>query len=296
MPDIHSTASQARLPAVPTVLVRQTGYQLRLLARNPRAIYLSILAPGLLLALRTGRPGHVTPAQDAALAAAAGGCAMFGILATSYVTHATGLVSARQDGVLRRWRASPLPAGGYFAARMAATALVANTSGIVVVAAAIALTHLSLTPGAALSLLAVFTMASLAWAAAGTAASIAVPTADAAFPVLGLTSLPVMVLSGTFGAIKGMPSWLTTLLRYLPAQPVTDAITSVLRHTSSGLVPIPPRDIVVLTAWAAAGLLISVRFFRWDPHRPSHGRRRGLPAGQHRPGLRQALSGPATKT
>lgn len=276
MPDIRPPARRPRPPGVWPVLARQVGYQLRLLTRNPRAIWLSILVPGLLLALRAGRHSHVTQAQDAVIAAAVGACAVFGILATSYVTHATGLVSARQDGVLRRWRASPLPAGGYFAARIAATALVANTSGVVVLVVGIAMTHLTVTAGAVLSLLAVFTLASLGWAAVGTAASIAVPTVDAAFPVLGFTCFPVLVLSGAFGAIGTLPSWLASLLRYLPAQPVIDAVTQVLRHTGGGLAPIPPRDMAVLAAWAVAGLLVSVRFFRWDPRRPSHARRRTL--------------------
>ena len=148
-------------------------------------------------------------------------------------------------------------------------ALVANNSGIIVVAARIATAHLTVTADAALGLLAVFTLASLAWAAVGTAAFIAVPTADAAFPVLGLTALPVLAQSGTFGAIGALLPWLATLPRYLPAQPVIDAVTQVLQHTSGGLAPIPPPDAATLAAWAVAGLLVSARFFRWNPRRPA---------------------------
>lgn len=273
MADIQPPARLARVPSMWPVLARQVGYQLRLMARNPRAIWLSVLAPSLLLAVRASRLSHATRAQDAVLAAAVGGCVMFGIIATAYITHSSGLVSARQDGVLRRWRASPLPDGGYFAGRIAATALVASTSGACVVVIAVAMAHLAVTADAALSLLAVFLLASLAWGAVGTAASIAVPTADAAFPVLGLTSFPVVVLSGMFGTIGALPSWLTTVLRYLPAQPISDALTRVLGYTGGGLAPVPPRDVAVLIAWAAAGLLVSLRFFRWDPRRPNHARR-----------------------
>jgi hypothetical protein len=31
----------------------------------------------------------------------------------------------------------------------------------------------------------------------------------------------------------------------------------------------------VLAAWALGGLLVSVRFFQWDPHRPRHARAAG---------------------
>ena len=130
-----------------------------------------------------------------------------------------------------------------------------------------------MTAGIAASLLAVFVLTSLAWAAIGTAASIVLPTGDVAFPILGLSTFPLLVLSGAFGTISSLPSAVTTILRYLPGQPAADAATHVLRHTGGGLAPIAPRDVAVLAGWAVAGLLVSIRFFRWDPRRPSHARR-----------------------
>ena len=126
--------------------------------------------------------------------------------------------------------------------------------------------------GAAVSLLAAFTIGALAWAALGTAATIVVPTAEAAFPVIGLTYLPVIFLSGVFGSFPGEPGWLATLIRDLPAQPLIDAVSEALRHTTGGLAPLPGRDLVILAAWGAAGLVVSVRFFCWNPQRPAHGR------------------------
>jgi hypothetical protein len=54
--------------------------------------------------------------------------------------------------------------------------------------------------------------------------------------------------------------------RYLPAQPMIDAVTRALEPGAT----IPGRDLAVLAAWAAGCLLLSVRFFQWDPHRPRH--------------------------
>jgi hypothetical protein len=34
-------------------------------------------------------------------------------MSVAYLTHAASLVVAREDGVLRRWRATPLPFWGY---------------------------------------------------------------------------------------------------------------------------------------------------------------------------------------
>ena len=57
-------------------------------------------------------------------------------------------------------------------------------------------------------------------------------------------------------------------MSYLPAQPMIDAVTRALGPSAT----VSGRDLVVLAAWAAGCLLLSVRFFRWDPTRPRHAR------------------------
>ena len=60
-------------------------------------------------------------------------------------------------------------------------------------------------------------------------------------------------------------------MSYLPAQPMIDAVNRALQHSGA----LPGRDLAVLAAWADGCLHLSVRFFRWDPHRPSHARAAG---------------------
>jgi ABC-2 type transport system permease protein len=254
------------------MLAGQVGYQLRLLARTPRALWFGVFAPAAVLALRLGRishPGGHT-AISPAVATLVAGLAVFGVLNTAYLTHASGLVSARQDGALRRWRLTPLPAGGYFAGRIAATVLLADAAGVVVVLLGVAMAGLRLTAGSFVAVLAALTLGALAWAALGTAASIVVPSAEATFPVIGLTYLPVILLSGVFGTIPGEPGWLTTTVHYLPAYPLIEAVSRALQPTGAGL---PGTDLAVLAGWGVAGLLVAVRFFRWNPQRPARGRR-----------------------
>jgi ABC-2 type transport system permease protein len=256
------------------LLAGQVGYQLRLLARTPRALWFGVLAPAGVLALRLGRishPGGHTTVSPAVVTLVAG-LAVFGVLNTAYLTPASGLVSARQDGALRRWRLTPLPAGGYFAGRIVATVLLADAAGVVVVLLGVAMAGLQVTTGTFAALLAALTIGALAWAALGTAASIVVPTAEAMFPVLGLTYLPMILLSGVFGTIPGEPGWLTAAVHCLPAFPLIEAVSRALQPTGAGL---PGTDLAGLAGWGVAGLLVSVRFFRWNPQRPARGRRPG---------------------
>jgi ABC-2 type transport system permease protein len=258
------------LPAIGSVLAGQVSYQLRLLARTPRALWFAIFAPAGLLALRLGHIGHVggKPAASAAVIGLMASLAVFGLLNTAYLTHASGLVVARQDGVLRRWRLAPVPASGFFAGRIVATVVLADAGSALVLLIGAAMAGVHVAAGAVPALLVVLTTGALAWAALGTAVTALVPTAEASYPVIGLTYLPVIFVSGVFGAFPGAPGWLTTLVRYLPAQPVIDAATGILRYSGGGLAPLPGADLATLCAWGAAGLLLAVRFFRWNPQRP----------------------------
>jgi ABC-2 type transport system permease protein len=147
----------------------------------------------------------------------------------------------------------------------------ALASVAIAVAVGMSLYHVHLTTGAALSLLVIFTLGALAWAAIGTAITPLVPTAQAAGPVLMLTYLPVILFSGGLGSLNSEPAWLAAVARYLPAQPIIDAVTHVLQQ-SGGTATIPGHDLAVFAAWAVAGVVASACFFRWDPVRPRHSR------------------------
>ena len=254
-----------------TMFGRQVGYQLRLMARNPRALWVSLLAPGLILALRLGQ-GGAHAGSLAGRTAVIAGLAAFGLIATCYLTHAIGLVTARETGVLRRWRASPLPRWGYFTGRITATVLLSLVSGAIIIAVGAGLGGVPIAMGSGPTLAVIFLLGGLAWAALGTAVTTLVSSAESANPVLMFTYLPVILLSGALGTI-GEPKWLSTLMSYLPGQPVIAAAAHALTYSGAGLAPVPVRDLAVLAGWAVIGLAVSVRFFRWDPVRPAHGRR-----------------------
>jgi ABC-2 type transport system permease protein len=188
--------------------------------------------------------------------------------------------------VLKRWRATPLPHWCYFLGRILASVVVAGLAGAATVAAGVLLYGTHLTVSGVLVALLSFIVGALAWAATATAITAVIPTVEAAAPTMLLTYFPVIIISGTFGGISE-PHWLSTLASYLPAQPLVHALAISLGHTG-GHALFATRDLVVLAAWAAAGLAVAVSTFRWEPHRPAQPRpaRTGAaaPAG-HDPAL-----------
>jgi ABC-2 type transport system permease protein len=264
MAESNTPGSLGRLPSSGRLLVAQVGYQLRLLLRTPRALGAGVAVPALLLVLSNPKGGGVPSAHLA-------GLAVLGVTITAWVTHGIGLVAAREAGVLKRWRAAPLPPWCYFAGRITATVLVATAAAVVTVLIGVARYGTHLDAATAVGLLVAVGLGALAWAAPATALTGVIPRVDSASPILTLTYLPVILLSGVFGSLSSQPHWLTTLAGYLPAQPMIDAATRALQHTTSPPV-LPGHDLLVLAGWAIVGLAASLVLFRWEPSRPAQRR------------------------
>ena len=86
-------------------------------------------------------------------------------------------------------------------------------------------------------------------------------TAEAASPLLSATFLPIVLLSGSFGAVSREPDWLQTLMRWLPAQPIVEGAQRALH--GAAFPALTARDAAVLAAWTAIGFVVSQRWFRW---------------------------------
>jgi ABC-2 type transport system permease protein len=269
MPD--TPAATVKLPAAGPLLAAQIRYQARLLLANGRTAVVCMGLPIILLV--ASGTGHEHPsASDAAR------FAVFGLTLTAWNAYGVRLVAAREAGVLKRWRATPLPRWCYFLGRVIATVAVAVLAGAATIGVAVLAYGTRLTAAAALAVLLAFILGAAAWAAAATALTSAIPTVEAAAPALILVYFPVIIVSGMIGSI-GEPGWLASLARYLPAQPLIDAATSSLRH-AQGTALLPAHDLITLAAWAAVGLAAAIATFRWEPHRPAQRR----PARQELPG------------
>jgi ABC-2 type transport system permease protein len=274
-------ARPARMPSVGRLLAAQVSYQARLLASG-RSIIIGVGLPVILL-IASHASGTHTGAADIA------GYAAFGLTLTAWNTYGVRLVAAREAGVLKRWRATPLPHWCYFAGRILATVVVSVAAGAATIAAGVLLYGTHLTVSGALGALIALILGALAWAATATALTAVIPTVEAAAPTMLLTYFPVIIISGIFGALRE-PHWLLTIASYLPAQPLIHALTISLGHTA-GHAWLPARDLLVLAAWAVAGLAAAVATFRWEPSRPAQRRPARAPR-QGKPG--RAGSEPAS--
>lgn len=240
--------------------LRQAAYENRAFWRNPAAAFFTFAFPLIFLVIFSLLFG-----REAARFYTAG-IIVLSLVSATYTNIAMSVTIARDDGILKRVRGTPLPPFAYLAGRML------HAVGIGVLLAAVvvgfgASVHGVEVPWAGLPVLAlVLVVGSAAMCALGLAVSSAVPNADAAPAVINASVLPLYFVSGVFVPTDDIPAWLDTVSRIFPVRHLSDAVASVYAAAPSPPA-IPWVALAVVAAWGIGGALFARRFFRWEPRR-----------------------------
>jgi ABC-2 type transport system permease protein len=103
----------------------------------------------------------------------------------------------------------------------------------------------------------------VAFASLGIAFSHAIPNNDAAPAYVNAVFLPLIFISGTFYSTDEMPAFLDGIASVLPLKHAIDGLRDAM-VAGDGLGS-ELGHLLALAAWAAVGVALAVRYFRWDP-------------------------------
>jgi ABC-2 type transport system permease protein len=184
----------------------------------------------------------------------------FGVIVAAYVNLGAKLATLRHDGVLKRVRTTPLPAGAYLAGVLGSTA--ATTLAITVTTALLGWAAFGTAPrpdGLA-ELAGGLFLGVVCFGALGLVLSSVARSAESASPIANASYLPVAIMSGIFDPTFTVPHWLSVLVGLLPVR----ALAQILQQGYTPAAHAPLEDLVVLLAWAAAGTGCAVWRFRWQ--------------------------------
>jgi ABC-2 type transport system permease protein len=179
------------------------------------------------------------------------------VLGSCYGQLAVALAARRQNGMLKRARATPLPAWAYFAGLLVHCVLV-SLIDIVLIVVVGRLYGLPL-PAHWAAVAVTLVLGAASFCALGVAVASVIANAEAAPAVAQLALFPLLFLSGTYMPIHS--GLLNQITAWLPVRPFNQAMLA-----SFGPQGAPGwQHLAVLAAWGAAGALIGVRRFRWNP-------------------------------
>jgi len=249
-----------------TMTLTQVRYVNKAFWRNPASAFFTFAFPLMFLVIFTALLGNgdiVVGGRTISLSTYyVAGMTSFAVITASYNNIAISLTFQRDLGVLKRTNGTPLPAAVYLAARVLHALFVSLLLVVITVAFGSLLYDAEIPAGADLArFLAVLAVGAASFCALGFAVTAVIPNADAAAPIVNATILPVLFLSGIFIPIgDNAPAWLTWTARIFPVKHFADAIQAGFVGT-----PFHWYDVLVVAGWGAAGLLLAVRFFSWEP-------------------------------
>jgi ABC-2 type transport system permease protein len=265
------------------LLVRQIRYQILMFRRVPIALFFTLMLPLIMLVLFNALfgdgevtvDGNTWPTRQFYT----GGLAAFTAVSATYTNLANMVPIRREEGVLKRWRGTPLPTWIYFAGMIGSAVVIAIFGVLIMLALGVVAYDLEVEaakiPAAGLT----FVVGVAAFAALGMAVAGLVSSASSASAVANATILPLAFISNVFIPIEEPPAWLATIGDIFPLKP----FASSFQDAFNPLVEAPAFDwgaLARVAAWGVAGVVVALTSFRWEaaPGGPTRRRSAGSAA------------------
>ncbi len=255
---------------VARIALHQFRYDLRAFFRNPQSRFFTLALPVLFLVIFAsvfGGSGNTVKVAGGRIDTSVSyvpGIIALGIIAAAFINLVISVTAQRESGVLKRRRATPVPATALIAGR-ALTAIVTalGIAGVLLVigwAAYGANIPARTAPALALTV----AVGAVSFCCLGYALASVIHDQDAAQPVTQAVMLPLYFISGVFVAVSALPAWLVDIADVFPVRHLAAALlTAYDPHThGAGLAG---TDLLIVAAWGAAGLLVALRRFSWLP-------------------------------
>lgn len=186
----------------------------------------------------------------------------YGAANTAFAGVAIALVIRREQGVLKRLRATPLPTWAYLAAVIASTLVVFALEALALFAIGRSAFGAPL-PHNVVSVALVVLLGVAGFAGLGFAAASVIRSAEGASAVVNVVLLPMAFLSGSFGPARHLPRILRWVADALPLKYYVDVARSV--YLDGSHVWSQPGPIAAVLAWGVAGIALASRRFGWAP-------------------------------
>ena len=237
---------------------RQFRFERRLFWRNPIAAFFNFMLPLAFLLLVASVFARGDREQLDVLVPGIAGMA---VMSTTFTALALNITFLREQGILKRMRGTPVPAGSYLGGLLASAVMNAAVQVLLVVAIGHWVYGLPW-PREPLALAAFTALGVLAFGALGVAFSHAIPNFDSAPAYVNAVFLPAIFISGVFYSASGLPAPLAALAAVLPLKHVIDGLAGAIL-TGQGPLELPVATLTLLV-WAGAGLALAVWSFRWE--------------------------------
>jgi ABC-2 type transport system permease protein len=187
----------------------------------------------------------------------------YGAISIAFAGLAIVLVIRRENGILKRLRATPLPAWAYIAAVLTAFLLAFAVEVIGLVVLGRVLFGIAV-PDRIASLALALLLGAVAFCGLGIGLTALIRSAEGASAVVNAIYLPMSFIAGAFFSPRHFPSVLRSIADVLPLTYFLRLVRNVMLHGHE--IWTQGTNVAVIAAWGLAGVIVALRYFRWEPH------------------------------
>jgi ABC-2 type transport system permease protein len=249
-------------------VTHQFRYELRIFFRNRQSVFFTMALPVMFLVILASVFGHLK--VDVPGGTLSGsvyyvpGMIALGVISASFGNLASSVISSREAGILKRRRATPVPAAALIAARALVAVVIALMITVVLLAIGYAY-GASIPARTAPAILLDVIVGALAFCGLGYALASVIHSVDATQPIVLAITLPLYFISGVYVFASLLPHWLLNVAAVFPVRHFATALLAAYNPHATGS-GIRWVDLVVMAGWGAFGLIVAVRRFSWLPH------------------------------
>jgi len=186
-----------------------------------------------------------------------------GAISIAFAGLAIVLVIRRENGILKRLRATPLPAAVYISSVLGAFLLAFAVEVIGLVLIGRVLFGVAL-PDRIGSLVLALLLGAVSFCGLGIGVTSLMRSAEGASAVVNAIYLPMSFISGSFFSPRHFPSVLRAIADVLPLTYFLRLVRNVMLHGHE--IWTQGTNVAVVAAWGLAGVIVALRSFRWEPH------------------------------
>lgn len=269
LPRIDSDRPSAAARGPLALLVHEARYALLAAWRNPRARFFTFIFPILLLVIFAGvfGHGHTTTIDGHRVSVSTyfvGGIMALSIISAAYGNLVMSVATARETGILKRRRATPVPPAILVAGQALSTLVIAVVmTGILLIIARVGYS-VAIPVGALAAMAVAVVVGTITFACIGYAVAGLIGSPDSAQPVVQLTMLPLYFISGVWIPTSSLGHTLRSIASVFPVEHLAASMHRATIYSSFSSA-VSATDLLILAAWGAGAVLFAARRFSWLP-------------------------------
>jgi len=188
------------------------------------------------------------------------------VISASYTNLAMTLTDARDGGILKKIRGTPLSAWAFMGGKIVFTSLISLLLVIIVLIFGVFFYDVTLPTDSLLVFITALLVGTMTFSCLGIAITTVIRNADAAPAIVNASILPLFFISDIFIPQTLAPQWINTLADIFPVKPFVATLQSSFNPFDTRIV-FEIKDLGTMGVWFFIGLVVALRYFSWEPRR-----------------------------